>query len=111
MAEAAPLCMSAYRLTIPAKADLQTIWSYISRDSPSAADDVEEAILSACRLLARNPAMGHVRKDLTKRTLRFWTLASYRKYIIVYDPETKPLKIIRILHGSRNLTRTLKPLR
>ncbi len=44
-----------------------------------------------------------MRKDLTASPVRFWVVHPYSKYLIVYDPEKKPLQIIRILHGSRNL--------
>ena len=32
---------------------------------------------------------------------------AYLNYIIVYDPTTSPVQIIRILHGMRDIKRTL----
>jgi len=56
------------------------------------------------RRLAQSPLMGHLREDLTDEPVRFWSVYSY---VIVYDPETQPLQIIRILHSARDLRRIL----
>jgi plasmid stabilization system protein ParE len=95
--------MRAYRLTRKAKADLREIWSYIAARNEEAADRVENAVYEACEA----PLRGHTRKDLTALPVRFWTLIRYRKYVIVYEPESRPLTIIRILHGARNVPREL----
>ena len=47
--------MIRFRLTSKAKADLQSIWSYIAVDNTEAADRVEQAIYDACSLLASAP--------------------------------------------------------
>src|SRR5256885_869085 len=48
-----------------------------------------------------------IHEDFTKRTLRFWTLVYYPNYTIVYRPDRKPLEIIAVLHGKRNIRRVL----
>ncbi len=103
--------MIAYVLTPLAKADIFEIWSYIAEDSEEAADRVEGAIFDACSLVAKNPLFGHARPDLTARPLRFWALARYPNYAVVYRPETSPLEIVAVLHGKRNLRRVLKQRR
>jgi hypothetical protein len=45
---------------------------------------------------------------LTGLPLRFWLVQPYRNYWIVYDPEKKPLRVIRIIHAARNIPRTVK---
>ncbi|HEX3093237.1 MAG TPA: type II toxin-antitoxin system RelE/ParE family toxin [Candidatus Angelobacter sp.] len=100
--------MIAYQFTSLAIEDLFEIWSYIARDNPEAANAVEEAIYRACALLANAPLAGRIRPDLTHLPLRFWFVQPYRNYVIVYDPSTKPLQIIRVLHGARNIS-TLLP--
>jgi antitoxin ParD1/3/4 len=100
--------MTGYRLTPKAKADLFSIWSYIAADNAEAADRVEEAIYDACLFLAKAPLGGHSRRELTKLPVRFWTVLRYPKYVIVYDPASKPLTIIRIFHGARNVAREWK---
>lgn len=44
--------------------------------------------------------MGHLREDLTRRPFRFWPVYSY---LIVYRPETRPIQILRVLHGARDV--------
>ena len=100
--------MSGYRLTPSAENDLFEIWCYIARDSTEAANRVEEAIHDACRLLARSPQAGQERPDLTRRAIRFWTVTPFKKYIVVYDPDARPLRVLRILHGARNVRALLK---
>jgi plasmid stabilization system protein ParE len=100
--------MSAYVLTPLAKADIFYIWSFIAADSEDAADRVEQAIFNACAFVAGAPKRGHLRPDLTARSLRFWTLTRYPNYAVVYRPETAPLQIVAVLHGKRNIRRILK---
>jgi plasmid stabilization system protein ParE len=95
--------MGKYQLTPDAVSDLFEIWNFISKDNPEAANRVEEAIFRDCEFVADNPLSGRLRKDLTPASVRFWVVNPYSKYLIVYDPEKKPLQIIRILHGARDL--------
>jgi plasmid stabilization system protein ParE len=46
-------------------------------------------IRTALNLLASQPGAGHVREDLTSRPVKFLPVYSY---LIVYDPEAKPVK-------------------
>jgi len=50
--------------------------------------------------LASFPAAGHWRRDLTSDGVRVFSVYSY---LIVYRPETKPLQVVTILHGSRDV--------
>ncbi len=100
--------MTRFRLTPLAEDDLFDIWSYIARDNLHAANQVEAAIYEACAFLAEAPFRGHLRSDLTRLPLRFWTVQPYRNYLIVYDPSTRPLQIIRILHGARDIPMVLR---
>ncbi len=99
--------MTGYRLTPKTRADLLVIWSHIAADSVDAADRVEQAIHGACAFLADAPLLGHERRDLTALPVRLWTIPRYQNYVVVYDPAAKPLRIIRILHGAREMRREL----
>lgn len=92
--------MKSYRLTRAAESDLFSIWAYIAARNEAAADNLESEILNACLRLASKPDLGHFRRDITQRNLRFFAVRSY--CLIVYDPESNPLEIIRILHGARD---------
>jgi len=99
--------MKRYALTPLAEADVMAIWAFIAADSIDAADRVELEIYEACEFLAKSPLRGHVRKDLTKRNLRFWTLTRYPNYIVVCVPGKRPVRILAVLHSKQNLKRIL----
>ena len=89
--------MTRYLFTPQAARDLFDIWDYIARDSPRAADKVEEAISLACGFAS--DGYGAQRPDLIASAV--WVVSPYPNYLIVYDPEKKPLRIVRIIHGKR----------
>jgi len=93
--------MKGYELSVEALADLQDIWIYIAQDNPVAADKLESEIYQACEFLARNPRVGHKRPDLTKETVHFWPVRGH--YLVIYQRESRPLKIVRILHAARDV--------
>jgi len=68
-----------------ASLDLLEIWEYIAADNVDAADRLEQEIRNAVNLLAENPEIGHFRRDLTSKPVRFWPV---RSYLIIYDPAT-----------------------
>lgn len=96
--------MSRYQLTRSALADIDELWTYIAEDNVEAADRVSGAILDACELLADQPLIGHTREDLTPRPILFW---SSGRYLIVYRPETDPLRIVAIFHSARDVATLL----
>lgn len=95
--------ISSYRFTTEAAADLFDIWSYIAGDNTVAADRVEGAIHDACSFVAQAPLAGQVRKNLTHRSVRFWTVQQFPNYVVVYRPDTQPVQVVRILHGKQNI--------
>jgi plasmid stabilization system protein ParE len=100
--------MRKYQFTPQAAGDLIEIWNFIAKDNPEAADRVEETLFRACDLLADAPFAGRPRKDLTSLLLRFWVVHPYSNYLIVYDPEKKPLQSIRILLLDRTRIAAVK---
>lgn len=69
------------------------------------ADRVESVIRHRIVFLARTPGAGHWRRNLTDEAVKFFPVYSY---LIVYRPETKPLQVVSILHGHRDVERILK---
>lgn len=55
--------------------------------------------------LGRMPGKGHTRPDLTKRPVRFFPMYSC---LIVYLPDVKPIRIMAVLRGGRNVKRVLR---
>ena len=101
----APSQMADYFYSPEARLDLLEIWEFIARDNLDAADRVEEELQKAISMLARSPELGHWRCDLTSKPVRFWPFYSY---LIVYLPDSRPLAIVRILSGYRDIAEMLK---
>jgi toxin ParE1/3/4 len=90
-----------YILSPEAKDDLREIREYlVSRGGRRLARYVLQEIRAAFRLLASRPEAGHLRQDLTPLPVKFWPVFSY---LIVYDPAARPLDIVRVLHGRRDV--------
>jgi plasmid stabilization system protein ParE len=96
-----------YRFSPRALDDLDDIWSYIAADNIGAANRVESAIFKACESVAGYPLLGSKRADITPLPVRFWVVTRYPNFIVVYRPETKPLQIVAVLHGKRDLNRLM----
>jgi plasmid stabilization system protein ParE len=93
--------VSRYILAPAAASDLVQIWRYLRKESSDAtADRVETVIREKMATLASAPEMGHWRRDLTAAEVRFFSVYSY---LIVYRPITRPLQIVAVLHGARDV--------
>jgi plasmid stabilization system protein ParE len=93
-----------FELSRRALKDLELICQYISNDSVDAADAVLDDFERCFSQLADFPGMGHRRSDLTNRNLRFWPVHSY---LVIYQ-QSNPLRIVRVIHGKRDVRRILK---
>lgn len=98
--------MARYSLTPAAREDLLEIAQYIrDHGSAAASERVGINLRREIQKLADSPTLGHLRLDLTDEPVRFWRVYSY---LIVYDPNTTPLRIIRILHAARDIEAILR---
>jgi plasmid stabilization system protein ParE len=88
-----------------AHGDIFDIWRWIAKDSVELADRVEAELFEMFEALARMPGQGHRREDLTPRPVLFFPLYSY---LIVYQPDVDPLRIMAVLRGTRDVKRVLK---
>jgi len=96
--------MKRFRLSVQAARDIEQIWVYIAEDNFEAGRRVRLQLLKALRMLAKNPHIGHGRPDLTDKPLRFWPEGPY---LIVYDVVRKPIEIVRVVHGARDVASLL----
>ncbi len=104
----APLAgVSGIRYEVSAEAlnDLFEIWSRISEDSVELANRIEDEFYELSRSLALLPGQGHARKDITSRPVLFFPKYSF---LIVYDPQADPVRIMAVVRGKRNLAQFLK---
>ena len=97
--------MADYFYSPESRIDLLEIWEHITQDNMDAADRLEQEVESAVLMLTRNPELGHVRRDLTTKPVRFWPVYSY---LIIYNPIANPLEVVRILSGYRDVAALLK---
>jgi len=98
--------MSRYILAPQAAKDLIDIWRYIKEQSSvTIADRVERTIRDRMGFLSSHPRAGHWRRDMTSQNVKFFSVYSY---LIVYKPDTKPLQIVSILYGRRDVEKILK---
>ena len=93
--------MPRYLLTSEAERDLDVIKQYLVRQGgPRVARYVLGEIREAFRFLASSPEAGHSREDLTDAPVKFWTVFSY---LVVYDPAKRPIEILNVIHGARDV--------
>ena len=76
----------------------------LEQSGPQRAQHVADHLYVAFQKLADCPGLGHKRQDLTSSPVLFWPVWSY---LVIYRPETRPLQIVRVLHGARDVAATL----
>jgi antitoxin ParD1/3/4/toxin ParE1/3/4 len=96
---------SLYDVSAEAQNDLFEIWRRIAGESVELANRIESEFYDLFASLGRMPGQGHSRKDLTKRPFLFFPLYSF---LVVYQPDVKPIRIMAVLRGRRNVKRILQ---
>ena len=90
-----------YELSAAGRLDLLQTWNHLAEHaSIEVADQVLADIESAIHGIAKVPAKGHRRTDLTDRDILFFRVHSY---LIVYRPDKRPLNVLRVLHSARDV--------
>ena len=98
--------MESFKLTDDAIFDIDAIWLYLlNKEGVETADRIVTELFKGFDKLAAIPNSGHRRADLTNRQVLFYKIFSY---LVIYQPGTKPLQILGVLHGKRNVSRILK---
>lgn len=99
------------RLSISRRAqnDLDAIWVFIATESGNTeiADRVLDSISGAFRILRRTPFIGRNRGPDLQRDLRSHAVGNY---VIFYRIESSDVRIVRILHGRRDIPAVLSGL-
>lgn len=91
----------SFILTRSASRDLDQIFEYVLENSgPGRALHVHDRLYEGFSKVAAHPNLGHARDDLGDELLRAWVVFSY---LIIYRPDTKPLQIVRVIHGARDM--------
>ena len=69
-------------------------------DDIDAADRWTEKLFDAFEALGRTPGMGYCRGDLTPYPVLFWPVGAY---LIIYRAERRPIEIVAVTQGSRDI--------
>ena len=94
--------MKRYTIAPEAAEDLKAIRAYLKREAgPRVAQSTINKIRDAFAFLGSTPGAGHIREDLTELPIKFWPVSSY---LVIYDPAVQPIEIVRVVHGSRDIT-------
>jgi toxin ParE1/3/4 len=80
--------------------DVESIASYISRDSTAHASAVVTKIIRAARTLRRFPFAGRIVPEFDDETLRERFVYSYR---IIYRVQGQTITVAAVIHGKRLL--------
>ena len=85
--------------TVSADVDLVELWIYLAKKNLSVANKALEIIARETQTLRVFPFMGRLRPDI-KDGIRSWP--SETKYIFFYLFDHRLLKIVRVLHHTRD---------
>lgn len=92
-----------------AQEDLRRAVAWITRDNPAAARALRDAALRGAMRLGANPLLGATRPALGTERFRFLLLRGF-PHVMVYAADTVPPRILRVLHGARDLPTILAEL-
>ena len=90
----------SFLLTPEAKSDLREILLDVADDNPEIAERLRSEISYAFQRLGHSPGIGHYHDELLDRRYRFWNFYSY---VVCYVWQAKPIQIVAVVHGARNL--------
>ena len=99
--------MSRVRFTRRAREDLLDIWLYVApRNSEAVADQIYDRIEERCRSLTEYPELGPARPEIADdaRTLVI------DRWLALYRLVEGGAQVVRIVDGSRDLTKLQWPL-
>lgn len=87
-----------FQLTPLAEQDVREIVLYVAaRFGRLRAERARADLVSAFRLLARNPEIGRHRTELWPEPYRFWPLGPS---LVVYRADVRPIQIVRVARAS-----------
>jgi plasmid stabilization system protein ParE len=98
--------LDPFRLTPDAVLDIDAIWLYLlEKEGVETADRIVTEIFKGFYKLADIPNIGHRRADLTSKQVLFYRVFSY---LVIYERGSRPLQILGVLQGKRNVARILR---
>jgi toxin ParE1/3/4 len=95
--------MNRFHNTPQAEADLESITDYYAANNPDAGIRLLDEITARCRQLANQPRQGRQRNDLGVGIRS----VVVRRYVIFFRGTATGIDVMRVLHGSRDITADL----
>jgi plasmid stabilization system protein ParE len=89
-----------FRLTPEAVTDIRELFLGVAADSLDRAERLRSEFYEALQRLGQSPGIGHFHEELLDRRYRFWNFYSY---VVCYVWQKKPIQIIAVVHGARDL--------
>ena len=86
------------RWSLGALEDIESIFSYISRDFPEKASEIVKGIIEKIEQLKQFPKLGRKFPDRDDENIRE---IFFKKYRIIYEIKENIIEILVIAHGSR----------
>jgi plasmid stabilization system protein ParE len=83
--------------------DILAVRRYLSRRNPAVAAAFIQSFVSTVELLSNHPEAGRLRADLGSPSTRSWRVKGFRNYLIFYEVQNDWLRLLRVLHGYRDL--------
>ena len=93
--------MSKVSFTRRAREDLLDIWLYIAPQNPAAADRVYDHIEESCLLLRTHPQLGPMRAEIAESARAL----VIERWLVLYRLIEDGVQVVRIVDGSRDLTK------
>ncbi|HEO99341.1 MAG: type II toxin-antitoxin system RelE/ParE family toxin [Campylobacterales bacterium] len=78
--------------------DIESIASYIEKDSPVYASSVVSKFFEKAELLIENPKLGRVVPEFSEESLREIFVYSYR---LIYELKESEIVFVAVIHGKR----------
>lgn len=92
---------ASFALTPSASQDISEIVDYILEKSGlNQALRVHKKLVDGFRKIGDFPGIGHARPELIDESVRVYAIFSF---LVIYRSDTKPVQILRIIHGARDL--------
>jgi toxin ParE1/3/4 len=98
--------MARLRWSLTAERDLTEIGAFVADDSPLYAVNLVDRLVQAAERLQVHPRLGRAVPEYDRTDLREIIVSSYR---LVYLVRGEDVIVVRVVHGARDLLRTLGP--
>jgi toxin ParE1/3/4 len=96
--------LKRFALAKAAKGDIAEIWDYVADKSPDFADELLESFFRCFQRIGMTPYLGRAREAFGPgiRTV------AEGDYIVLYRIARPGVRIVRVIHGKRNIPAVLK---